>query len=165
MKMSLRSLLALLFATALGTASIPAAAEERKAAADADVEAARAVVVDFHRALKEGYREGVLRHMDEKAIVFETGFVEAQRDQYAAGHLDADMLYAAQVQREVVHRQVSVSGDIAVALTQARTRGEFEGQPVSLENTETMVLRRGDDGWKIVHIHWSAHDTAPPEAR
>ncbi|MEW6166880.1 MAG: nuclear transport factor 2 family protein [Pseudomonadota bacterium] len=159
--MSLHRPLALLFAAALGTASIAAAAQERKAAVDADVEAARAVVVDFHRALKEGYREGVLKHMDEKAIVFETGFVEARRDQYAAGHLDADMLYAAQVQREIVHREVSVSGDIAVALTQARTRGEFEGQPVSLENTETMVLRRGDDGWKIVHIHWSAHETAP----
>jgi ketosteroid isomerase-like protein len=26
-----------------------------------------------------------------------------------------------------------------------------------MASTETMVLRSGADGWKIVHIHWSSH--------
>ena len=25
-----------------------------------------------------------------------------------------------------------------------------------IDSTETMVLRKAADGWKIVHIHWSS---------
>ena len=68
-----------------------------------DEAAIKAVVADFHRALAEGYRDGVLKLLMPNAVIFETGYVEASREQYAAGHLGADMLYAATVQREVVH--------------------------------------------------------------
>lgn len=148
----------LLLAAAFGRTA-PALAEA-DAAASAE-SAAAAVVEDFHRALAEGYRDGVIKLMDERAVVFETGFVEASREQYAAGHLDADLLFSAQVRREVVHRTVTVTGDTALVLTQSRSDGEFEGQKVHLENTETMVLRRLDDQWRIVHIHWSGHDRKP----
>ena len=67
-----------------------------------DEAAIKAVVADFHRALAEGYRDGVLKLLMPNAVIFETGYVEASREQYAAGHLGADMLYAATVQREVV---------------------------------------------------------------
>src|SRR5690606_17665831 len=123
-----------------------------------DEQAAYAVVEDFHRALEEGYRDGVLKLLDEGAVSFETGYVEASREQYAGGHLDADLLFSAQVKRQVIHHKATVSGDMAVVLTQSRSDGEFEGQAIRLENTETVVLRRQDGEWKIVHIHWSGHD-------
>ncbi|MEQ1439693.1 nuclear transport factor 2 family protein [Fontimonas sp. SYSU GA230001] len=126
-----------------------------------DAATARAVVEDFHRALAEGYREGVLRLVDPRVVIFETGYVDVDRDNYAGAHLDNDLLYAAQVKREVIHSEATVTGDIAVVLTQSRNAGEFLGAKLDLENTETMVLRRGSDGWKIVHIHWSGHERAP----
>lgn len=130
-------------------------------AAPADDQAVvKAVVEDFHRAQVEGYREGVLKLLDERAVIFETGYVEVDRDQYATNHLDSDLMFAAQVKREVVHTQATVTGDTAVVLTQSRSAGEFMGAKIKLENAETMVLRRGADGWKIVHIHWSGHDRA-----
>lgn len=129
------------------------------AAAGSDEDAVRAVVADFHRAMAEGYRDGVLRLLADDAVIFETGYVEANREQYAAGHLEADLLYAATVRREPVHRQIRVGGDLAYAISQSRNRGEFQGETVNLTNTETMVLRRTVDGWRIVHIHWSGHET------
>jgi ketosteroid isomerase-like protein len=132
------------------------------ASAQSDEDAVRAVVSDFHNALAEGYRDGVLRLLAEDAVIFETGYVEANREQYAAGHLDADLLYAAGVRREPVHRQIKVGGNLAYVISQSRNRGEFQGAAVNLTNTETLVLRRGDDGWRIVHIHWSGHES-PPE--
>ncbi|MFA5939281.1 MAG: nuclear transport factor 2 family protein [Sinimarinibacterium sp.] len=123
--------------------------------------AVRGVVADFHRALVEGYRDGVLKLLDEGAVIFETGFVEVDREQYATGHLDSDLMFSAQVKREVVHSEATVAGDMAVVLTQSRNAGDFMDAKINLENTETMVLRRGADGWKIVHIHWSGHDRAP----
>ena len=147
----------LLLAAAFATAAAQAQ--------DSDAEAAKAVVADFHRALAEGYRDGVLKLLMPNAVIFETGYVEASREQYAAGQLGADLLYAATVQREVVHREAVVSGDMALVITQARNSGEFQGEPVNLTNTETMVLRRSGGNWKILHIHWSGHEptpTAPP---
>jgi len=37
------------------------------------------------------------------------------------------------------------------------TEGQFDGRKLVLDGTETMLLRRGVDGWRIAHIHWSAH--------
>ncbi len=143
----------------------PTAAAESAVSPVADQSAAvMAVVIDFHQAIQEGYREGAVRLLDENLIVFETGYVEGSRDEYAGGHLDADLQYAMTVQREIVHSQTMVSGNVAVVLSQTRSRGEFAGEKINLTNTETMVLRLGPDGWKIAHIHWSGHELkdAPP---
>ncbi|MDD3762475.1 MAG: nuclear transport factor 2 family protein [Nevskiales bacterium] len=125
-----------------------------------DAEAVKAVVADFHQAMAEGYKDGVLALLAPDAVVFETGYIEASRDQYAAGHLDNDLLYAAKVKYRMVHSQAEASGDLGYVITQGVSEGEFAGQAIHLANTETMVLRRIDGAWKIVHIHWSAHE--PP---
>ncbi|HEY1077081.1 MAG TPA: nuclear transport factor 2 family protein [Fontimonas sp.] len=149
-------------------ATVNATATPEASAAPADAAAATptpdpgaavmAVVIDFHRAIEEGYREGAVRLLDENLIVFESGFVEASRAEYAAAHLGADLQYAMTVKREVIHTQTMVSGNVAVALSQTRSKGEFAGAKINLTNTETMVLRLGPDGWKIAHIHWSGHE-------
>lgn len=146
---------AVLFATAL-TANVQAQGT--------DEDTVKAVVADFHSALAEGYRDGALKLLMPNAVIFETGYVEASREQYAAGHLDADLLYAATVQRQLVHREAVVSGDMALVISQTRQTGEFQGKPVNLTNTETMVLRRSAETWKILHIHWSGHEPAAPAA-
>ena len=37
-----------------------------------------------------------------------------------------------------------------------RTTGQFNGRAVDRLTTETMVLKRLADGWRIHHIHWSS---------
>jgi ketosteroid isomerase-like protein len=34
--------------------------------------------------------------------------------------------------------------------------GEIDGKPLDLITTETMVLTREPEGWRIRHIHWSS---------
>jgi ketosteroid isomerase-like protein len=36
-----------------------------------------------------------------------------------------------------------------------------DGKEATMLSTETMVLRRGTSGWKIVHIHWSSRIKRP----
>ena len=56
------------------------------------------------------------------------------------------------------------SGELALVLTpsddldvtEGRTAGQFNGRAVNLVTTETMVLKRGPEGWRIQHIHWSS---------
>jgi ketosteroid isomerase-like protein len=49
-----------------------------------------------------------------------------------------------------------VAGDWAWVTSQTVVSGEVGSKTVSKQQLETMILRRGPDGWKIVHIHWSA---------
>jgi ketosteroid isomerase-like protein len=123
----------------------------------AEVDAAVAVVDEFHRTLREGWKDGVLMLLESDVVIVEQGYLERSREAYARGNLDSDMVFAASTQREVLQRQPQVHGNLAWVVTQARTTGQLAGQRVRLENAETMVLRRQAGTWRIMHIHWSAH--------
>lgn len=118
---------------------------------------ARALVGAFHAALRDNWRQGVLDLLAPDVAVFEQGYTESSRAAYADGHLDNDLNFARTTQYDVVHRESYASGDMAWVITQGRTTGTFAGEPVDIDNTETMVLERRKARWQIVHIHWSAH--------
>jgi hypothetical protein len=45
---------------------------------------------------------------------------------------------------------------LARVASESELRLQQDGKPVTLLSTETLVLRRGVSGWRIVHIHWSS---------
>ena len=150
--------LALLLASPMLPAHEPAAisntAADEVSAAAAD---AVAVVDAFSGALKAGKLEVVKSLLDPSVQVFEGGHVEAGRDAYFAEHAAADaaFLATAQVTREA--RTADASGDLAWVIT----RGTVAHDGTRHASIETMVLRRGPEGWKIVHIHWSSRALTP----
>jgi ketosteroid isomerase-like protein len=117
-----------------------------------------ATVDAFHAALAAGDRDAAFALLAEDLTVFESGFAERSREEYAAQHLGADMEFSAATEREVVSRANGEAGDAAWLLTEARSTGTFRDREISSLGLETMVLRREPDGWRIVHIHWSARD-------
>jgi ketosteroid isomerase-like protein len=115
----------------------------------------------FHKALRVGDAKAVLALLAPEIVIFEQGFFEPSRDAYAETHMRDDMDFARATKREVLSREAITSGDAAWVQSRTRTTGKFGDNAVDLTGAETMVLRRQADGWKIVHIHWSAHNTAP----
>jgi ketosteroid isomerase-like protein len=115
-----------------------------------------AVTAAFKDALARGDRAGVTGLLASDVIIFESGDAELSREEYASHHLGADMEFAKATKQEVVDRQSGEAGDAAWVLTRSRTTGTFQDRPVNLRGTETMLLRKTPDGWKIVHIHWSS---------
>lgn len=121
------------------------------------VEDPAGVVDAFHAALAAGDSAGALGWLDPQVVIFESGGVERSRDEYASHHLGADMAFAGATSRDVQQQAQRVLGDdVAVVLSEVRATGEFRGRAVDSTNTETMVLRRTRDGWRIIHIHWSS---------
>jgi len=110
----------------------------------------------FHRALAAGDREAVLALLDEELVVFEQGFAERSRAEYATTHLPADMRFAAAVSSTVTSRRAVAGDGLAWVMSETTVKGAFDGRPVDRLSLETMVLRLGPGGWKIVHIHWSS---------
>ncbi len=114
------------------------------------------VVEAFHGALATGDRVAALGFLHPQVLVYEAGGVEHGREAYAAGHLDADMEFARNAQRRVVSQRQQLFGEWALVTGTFET--EWAG--ARLQGTETMVLERGAQGWRIIHVHWSSRRRA-----
>ena len=114
-----------------------------------------ATVDQFHAALAKGDTVTAAALLSDDALIFEQGGVERSKAEYAGHHLPADAEYAKAVASQVVKRTERTEGNLAWVATEGRARGTFKGKSVDRVSTETMLLRRTGDAWKIVHIHWS----------
>ena len=116
-----------------------------------------ATVVDaFHAALKAGDTAGALTFLAPDVLIFEEGGAERSRDEYASHHLGSDAAFAAASEATVARRSGWADGDISWITSEGRTTGQFNGRAVDRLTTETMVLKRHAEGWRIHHIHWSS---------
>lgn len=118
-------------------------------------DSAKAVVHRFHAALAAGDSARAVSLLHPDAVIYESGHAET-REEYAAGHLKADMEFTAAVEREILEERVSVYGSAALYESRDRISGTFRGREVEGEGVETVVLVRTPDGWRIRHVHWSS---------
>lgn len=137
------------------SASAPALPAQSIAVSPEAGEAAR-VVDAFHAVLDSGDTDAALALLAEDVMIFEEGGAERTRDEYASHHLGADAAYAAASVSTVTRRSGSVAGDTAWILTEGSTTGQAGNSATTRLTVETMVLKRGPDGWRIQHIHWSS---------
>ena len=151
----MRSELAKRAASATVAAFAVAGAAVAAAAAPA-VGEAEAALDAFHGALAAGDREGALAQLDPAVVIFEAGGAELSREEYASHHLAGDMEYLAATETERVDRRSGASGELVWVLTRSKTTGTFRGEDVSSRGTETALLARSANGWRIVHLHWSS---------
>jgi hypothetical protein len=140
----------------------PHATPQAAAVLSAEAGAAARAVDAFHAALANADQAAATNLLDERAMIFEEGEAEASRAAYVAGHLPADIAYLRGVRQTIVERTGTAQGGFAWIATRGRALGTFHDHPVDRETTETMVLRRTPQGWRIVHIHWSSHAAKPP---
>lgn len=135
------------------SAAPPAPAQE---AIPEPARAAAATVDAFHAALRRGDPEAALALVADDALIFEDGRVERTKAEYALHHAGADAAFSKAMTTKRLSRTGQASGDLALIASESRTKGRFRGQNVDRIMVETMVLRRGSAGWRIVHIHWSS---------
>ena len=80
-----------------------------------DSESALATI-EFHHALQNGDKEIVLSLLADDLIVFEGGKVERSLAEYAAHHLDADILFLKQLHIKHLEHHVDESDDTAISI-------------------------------------------------
>lgn len=117
------------------------------------------VVDAFSAAIKAGQLAEAAALLDPGVLVLESGGSERTRDQYLAEHAQADADYLKDARQQLRYRQARVVGDIAWVGSESLTTREKDGKPSASLGTETMLLRKTAQGWKIVHIHWSSRPT------
>lgn len=114
-----------------------------------------AVVDRYHDALARGDSATVADLLTADATILESGGVET-REHYLGGHLHSDIAFARAVTRERSPIRVVVEGDVAWAISESTSRGEYRDRAVNAAGAELMVLRRVAGEWRIAAIHWSS---------
>jgi ketosteroid isomerase-like protein len=155
-----RSLAYVVVALLALTLPLPGAAQEATeagngAAQASDSAAVADVVGGFHDALASGDSARALALLAPQARILEGGGVETV-EEYASGHLPADMAFAAAVPRERGPLQVVVHGDVAWAMSTSVARGTYRDREIDSRGAELVVLSRHEEGWRIEAIHWSS---------
>ena len=117
---------------------------------------AAAIVDSFHSALAKGDTKAAAALLADDALVFEAGEAERSKAEYAAQHLSADAEFSRAVHSTSTRRSNHEESGIAWIATEGRTSGSYKGRAIDQLTTETMILRRTEQGWKIVHVHWSS---------
>ena len=107
-------------------------------------------------ALKTGDSELVQTILDPMVLIFESGGVESSLQEYASHHMGADMAFMSSMSREVISRTILEQGEIVVIATQARLFGTYHDKEIDSTSDETLVLQKKEQGWRIMHIHWSS---------
>lgn len=124
--------------------------------ASADVRAVSGAIDAFEAALRAADFERVSALLDPGVVILESGGAERSRDEYLASHAKSDAEFMKDARVRDRKTDVKVVGDAAWAMTTSKVQYEYEGKPRTVNAAETMILRRGPDGWKILHIHWSS---------
>jgi ketosteroid isomerase-like protein len=114
------------------------------------------VVAEYHAALASGNTAKALSLLSPAVQIFESGYVEKSKDEYAGHHLPADMAFAKTVNRKVLKDSERIAGELAVVMQETDTQGRHNGAAVHMIGTETAVLEKKGDGWVITHFHWSS---------
>lgn len=110
----------------------------------------------FHAALTAGDKEKALAALAPEVLIYEGGYVERSRDEYASHHLGSDMEFAKAATRKVLKLTERIDGKTAIVMEESETTGTFRGKDIHSFGTGTAVLEKRGDAWVIVHIHWSS---------
>lgn len=143
--------------------SAPGAKSEKlsQTQSDAVVKSATDAVDAFHKALKDGDSTQALALLADDVLIYEGGYAETSKAEYASHHLKADMAFLKGVKQSVSARAAQANGDVAWVTSQGETTGTYKDKTIDSVSTETILLRRTDGQWKVVHIHWSSADNKP----
>ena len=95
--------------------------------------------------------------LDERVVIFESGNVESSLAEYESHHMKSDIEFMAEMNVEVLTRDVIDLGDSATVISRSRIAGNYANRAIDLVNTETLVVQERGGAWKVVHIHWSSN--------
>ena len=110
----------------------------------------------FHAALASGDRAKATSLLAPEVAIYEAGYVERSREEYAGHHLGGDIEFAKGATRKVLKQTERIDGKTAILWEETETTGTSRGKPVHAFGTETAVLEKNGDSWTIVHVHWSS---------
>ncbi|MDB5950740.1 MAG: hypothetical protein JWR65_2595 [Massilia sp.] len=99
----------------------------------------------FHEALTAGDKAMATSLLATEVSIYESGYVERSRAEYASHHLAGDIGFAKTSTRKVLKQTERVHGPVPVIWQETETTGTARGKAVHFLGTETAMLEKKDD--------------------
>ena len=110
----------------------------------------------FHAALASGDTARAADLLATDVSIYESGHVERSKAEYAGHHLPEDIAFAKTANRKVLQTSERMEGKLAMIWQETETRAKYKGKDIHIFGTETSLLEKQGDQWRIVHVHWSS---------
>ena len=140
---------------AVASTASPALPASVQNIAPAAIEAVK-VVDGFSAAIKAARLDDAAKLLDPDVLILESGSSERSRAEYLRKHAREDAAFMQTAQQQLRYRKAWADGEVAWVGSESVLQTVKDGKPLRLLSSETMLLRNGPQGWKIVHIHWSS---------
>jgi len=115
-----------------------------------------AAVDRFNAAIAAGQLDKAGAELDAKVLILESGGAEHSAAEYLGGHAKGDAAFLKTVHVQLTRRTAEASDNMAWVGSESQLHSMKDGKAVTILSTETMVLKRTNNTWKITHIHWSS---------
>lgn len=110
----------------------------------------------FYAAMAAGDKAKATELLAPDITIYESGYVERSRAEYAGHHLPEDITFAKISTRTVLQQSQRIDGNLAVIWAETETKAKVKGKDVQIFGTETVLLQKNGEDWQIVHVHWSS---------
>lgn len=124
--------------------------------ANSYAETPKEALAAFYSALASGNKVKATELLAPNVTIYESGYVERSRAEYAGHHMQGDMDFAKSAVSTVLQHTERVEGNLATIWQETETKATIKGKPVTILGTQTALLEKNGDGWRIVHVHWSS---------
>jgi hypothetical protein len=110
----------------------------------------------FHAALASGDQAKASAMLAPDITIYESGYVERSRAEYASHHLPGDIAFAKTSKRTVLKHSERIEGNLAFIWEETETQAKIKNKTFRTFGTESALLQKTGDVWTIVHVHWSS---------
>ena len=114
------------------------------------------VLEAFYTAMAAGNQAEASEYLASDVMIYESGYVEQSRNDYAKHHLPEDIAFAKASTRLVLRQNQRIDGSLAIIWQETETKARIKGKDQTLLGTETVLLQKSGDSWLITHVHWSS---------
>ena len=122
----------------------------------------QALVKAYHEALVRKDMEALKKLFHPDLVVFEAGGVDKGRGAYLEHHLGPELKELKSWTYGPMETSVLMGDPTSVALCRFTYEAILEGGKLSKgKATESLVLIRTAEGWRIRHLHWSSRAIEP----
>lgn len=113
------------------------------------------VVAELHTALRSSDEATIRSILADDVLIFEGSGAERSLEEYASHHMKSDMKFLKNMDTELLERNIMIHGDIAVSSSRSKMTGKYKNKDFNKVTVETLILKKSNDGWKVIRVHWS----------
>ena len=96
----------------------------------------------FHAALAKGDKGAATALLAEQITIYESGYVERSRDEYAGHHLPEDIAFAKNASRKILKTSERIDGKLAMVWQETEIKARHKARDIHLFGTETSLLEK-----------------------